>query len=82
MRKMRVNAGCALCYFQLEMTTKVCTNSNCPAYAHFVYTVVMRCVLCRCDLQAAQRISEALADFSATGTSSARSRKSATHAAS
>jgi len=37
------------------MTTKVCTNSKCPAYAHFVYTVAMRCVLCRCDLMAAQR---------------------------
>jgi hypothetical protein len=36
------------------MTTKVCTNVKCPAYAHFVYTVAMRCVLCRCDLQAAQ----------------------------
>jgi hypothetical protein len=35
------------------MTTKVCTNSKCPAYAHFVYTVAMRCVLCRCDLMAA-----------------------------
>jgi hypothetical protein len=71
-----------MCYFRVEMTTKVCTNSNCPAYAHFVYTVAMRCVLCRCDLQAAQRIGEALADFSATRASSARSRKSATHAAS
>jgi hypothetical protein len=37
------------------MTTKVCANSKCPAYAHFVYTVAMRCVLCRCDLQAAQK---------------------------
>jgi hypothetical protein len=37
-----------------QMTTKVCTNVKCPAYAHFVYTVAMRCVLCRCDLQAAQ----------------------------
>jgi hypothetical protein len=37
------------------MTTKVCTNGKCPAYAHFVYTVAMRCVLCRCDLQPAQR---------------------------
>jgi hypothetical protein len=37
------------------MTTKVCTNSRCQAYAHFVYTVAMRCVLCRCDLQPAQR---------------------------
>ena len=36
-----------------QMTTKVCTNSKCPAYAHFVYTVAMRCVLCRCDLMAA-----------------------------
>lgn len=36
------------------MTTKVCTNVKCPAYAHFVYTVAMRCVLCRCDLQASQ----------------------------
>jgi hypothetical protein len=37
------------------MPTKVCPNSKCPAYAHFVYTVAMRCVLCRCDLMAAQR---------------------------
>jgi hypothetical protein len=37
------------------MTTKICTNNQCPAYAHFVYTLAMRCVLCRCDLTAAQR---------------------------
>ena len=37
------------------MMTKACTNSKCPAYAHFVYTVAMRCVLCRCDLKGAQR---------------------------
>jgi hypothetical protein len=41
------------------MTTKVCTNGKCPAYAHFVYTVAMRCVLCRCDLQAAHRNADA-----------------------
>ncbi len=35
------------------MTTKICTNSTCPAYAHFVYTLAMRCVLCRCDLMPA-----------------------------
>ena len=35
--------------------TKACTNSKCPAYAHFVYTVAMRCVLCRCDLKGSQR---------------------------
>jgi hypothetical protein len=40
------------------MTTKVCTNSRCPAYAHFVYTVAMRCVLCRCDLQSPHRITD------------------------
>jgi len=40
------------------MTTKVCTNSKCPAYAHLVYTVAMRCVLCRCDLQAAGKNAE------------------------
>jgi hypothetical protein len=57
-----------LCYFQdwssipdgrpdkrAAMNTKVCTNPHCSAYAHFVYTVAMRCVLCRCDLTAAQR---------------------------
>jgi hypothetical protein len=78
---MRACAGGALCYFRLEMTTKVCTNSNCPAYAHFVYTVAMRCVLCRCDLQAAQRITEALGDISAPRTTTApQSRKSATQA--
>ena len=37
------------------MTTKVCANRNCPAYAHFVFTVAMRCVLCRCDLTSSQR---------------------------
>jgi hypothetical protein len=37
------------------MMTKACTNNKCPAYAHFVYTVAMRCVLCRCDLKGAQR---------------------------
>jgi hypothetical protein len=37
------------------MTNKVCTNEKCPAFAHFVYTVAMRCVLCRCDLMAVQR---------------------------
>jgi hypothetical protein len=31
-------------------------NSNCRAYAHFVYTVAMRCVLCRCDLIAAKTV--------------------------
>jgi len=43
---------------RVKMTTKVCPNSKCPAYAHFVYTVAMRCVLCRCDLMAAQRNAE------------------------
>jgi hypothetical protein len=42
------------------MTTKVCANSKCAAYAHFVYTVAMRCVLCRCDLMAAQRNPQAM----------------------
>jgi hypothetical protein len=41
------------------MTTKVCMNSNCRAYAHFVYTVAMRCVLCRCDLIAARSVEAA-----------------------
>jgi len=44
------------------MLTKACTNSKCPAYAHFVYTVAMRCVLCRWDLKSAQRISDAVSD--------------------
>jgi hypothetical protein len=44
------------------MMTKACTNGKCPAYAHFVYTVAMRCVLCRWDLKSAQRISEAGGD--------------------
>jgi hypothetical protein len=44
------------------MMTKACTNSKCPAYAHFVYTVAMRCVLCRWDLKSAQRISDAVGD--------------------
>jgi hypothetical protein len=37
------------------MPTKICPNRNCPAYAHFVFTVAMRCVLCRCDLMSSQR---------------------------
>ena len=41
------------------MTTKVCMNSKCRAYAHFVYTVAMRCVLCRCDLIAARSVEAA-----------------------
>jgi hypothetical protein len=44
------------------MLMKACSNSKCPAYAHFVYTLAMRCVLCRCDLVSAQRISEAAGD--------------------
>jgi hypothetical protein len=44
------------------MMTKACTNGKCPAYAHFVYTVAMRCVLCRWDLKSAQRISDAVGD--------------------
>ncbi len=40
------------------MATKVCTNNKCPAYAHFVYTLAMRCVLCKWDLMAAQRSGE------------------------
>lgn len=44
------------------MMTKACTNTKCPAYAHFVYTVAMRCVLCRWDLKGAQRSSDAVED--------------------
>ncbi|MGA9510001.1 MAG: hypothetical protein WBV55_15395 [Candidatus Sulfotelmatobacter sp.] len=44
------------------MMTKACTNGKCRAYAHFVFTVAMRCVLCRCDLKSAQRISESTSD--------------------
>jgi hypothetical protein len=44
------------------MMTKACTNSKCPAYAHFVYTVAMRCVLCRWDLKSAYRSSDAVGD--------------------
>jgi hypothetical protein len=58
---MRVCFRRALCYLRavtrsIAMTTKVCMNSNCRAYAHFVYTVAMRCVLCRCDLIAARTV--------------------------
>ena len=42
------------------MITKACTNSKCPAYAHFVYTVAMRCVLCRWDLKSAHGRSDAV----------------------
>ncbi|MFZ1010219.1 MAG: hypothetical protein WAN65_25505 [Candidatus Sulfotelmatobacter sp.] len=41
------------------MLTKVCTNQNCPAYVHFVFTLGMRCVLCRWGLKAAHRNPEA-----------------------
>jgi len=44
------------------MMTKACTNTKCPAYAHFVYTVAMRCVLCRWDLKSAQRVSDTAGD--------------------
>lgn len=66
------------------MITKACTNSKCPAYAHFVYTVAMRCVLCRWDLKSAQRINDALGEFhnSADTSGTASSRKArARHAA-
>ena len=66
------------------MMTKACTNGKCPAYAHFVYTVAMRCVLCRWDLKSAQRISDAIGDGlnSARSTGNVASRKSGgTHAA-
>jgi hypothetical protein len=66
------------------MMTKACTNSKCPAYAHFVYTVAMRCVLCRWDLKSAQRISDAVGDGlespSARGVAVSRKAR-ATHAA-
>ncbi|MFZ0437663.1 MAG: hypothetical protein WCA76_11010 [Candidatus Sulfotelmatobacter sp.] len=66
------------------MITKACTNSKCPAYAHFVYTVAMRCVLCRWDLKSAQRINDALGEVhnSADTSGTASSRKArARHAA-
>jgi hypothetical protein len=66
------------------MITKACTNSKCPAYAHFVYTVAMRCVLCRWDLKSAQRINDALEEVhnSANTDGTASSRKArARHAA-
>jgi hypothetical protein len=65
------------------MMTKACTNSKCPAYAHFVYTVAMRCVLCRWDLKGAQRSSDAAGDSGgSTASGAALSRKSGrTHAA-
>lgn len=61
---MRVCFRSTLCYLRAvtlssAMTTKVCMNSNCRAYAHFVYTVAMRCVLCRCDLIAARSVEAA-----------------------
>jgi hypothetical protein len=61
---MRVRLRRALCYLRAvswcsAMTTKVCMNSNCRGYAHFVYTVAMRCVLCRCDLIAARSVEAA-----------------------
>lgn len=34
------------------MITKACTNRKCSAYAHFIYTLDTRCVLCRWDLRA------------------------------
>jgi len=64
------------------MMTKACTNTRCPAYAHLVYTVAMRCVLCRWDLKGAQRSRDAVGDGlnrTRDGTP-ARSQKSGTHA--
>jgi hypothetical protein len=64
------------------MMTKACTNSKCPAYAHFVYTVAMRCVLCRWDLMGAQRSREDIGPGRADPSAPKLSRKSArTHAA-
>jgi len=40
------------------MTTKVCTNVKCSCYAQLVYTVAMRCVICRWDLKSANRNAE------------------------
>jgi hypothetical protein len=57
------------------MKTKACSNVKCPAYAHFVYTVAMRCVLCRWDLKSAHRISDAVADGFHGETGSALGRK-------
>jgi hypothetical protein len=62
------------------MTTKVCPNAKCPVYAHFVYTVAMRCVLCRCDLQAAHRI-ETAPHPEASTTQQASPKSARTHAA-
>ena len=63
------------------MMTKACTNTKCPAYAHFVYTVAMRCVLCRWDLKGAQRSSDAVEDgHRKRDGAPARSHKSGTHA--
>ena len=56
-----------------KMTNKVCLNSKCPAYAHLVYTVAMRCVLCRCDLQAAQRNTDESAKQTQNPTARSRS---------
>jgi len=62
-----------------NMTTKVCTNRNCPAYAHFVYTVAMRCVLCRWDLKAAQTARAGLGGTNASVGEPAK-RSAGTHA--
>jgi hypothetical protein len=61
---MRVSLRRTLCYLRgvtwsAAMTTRVCMNTKCRAYAHFVYTVAMRCVLCRCDLIAARTVEAA-----------------------
>jgi len=37
------------------ITTRVCTNGKCPAYARVIYTGATRCDFCRWDLKAAQR---------------------------
>ena len=63
------------------MTTKVCTNSKCPAYAHFVYTVAMRCVLCRCDLQAAQNAEVGLGRRDASTVDGLSHKSARTHSA-
>lgn len=63
------------------MTTKVCANSKCPAYAHFVYTVAMRCVLCRCDLQPAQRAEVSFGRTDASAVEDHSSKSARTHSA-
>jgi hypothetical protein len=62
------------------MTAKICTNSNCRAQAHLVYTMATRCIFCRCDLQPADRTTQGVFPMRKSDRSSAINQASARRA--